>query len=183
MDNSRLFVAIPLPENLKAIFRDFFVAHPFLKWTNSANIHLTLRFIGNVPNENVANIRNALRKTKFETFPLSVTGIGIFQRKDSAVIWAGIGKEPALIRLKEEVDRVLWEKAEIVSKESRYVPHLTLARIRGKTALNLKDFLSAHKKHDFGMIKVNSFCLYQSFLEQSGARHEIIESYNPLEKP
>lgn len=182
MNNVRLFAAIPLPENLKAKLHDFFVAHPFLKWTNPANTHLTLHFIGNVANENKIDIQQTLRETKFKPFNLAVKGLGVFQRQDSNVIWARIEKEPALLRLQAEIVRNLSGNPETGAKENRYRPHITLSRIGRKTVSGLKDFLSAHTAQVFGKFAVDNFCLYRSFLEQPAARHEIIESYPALEE-
>lgn len=177
MGNARLFVALPVAKNLKEKFSKLQESYTTLKWSNLKNIHLTLRFIGDVKEENIGTIRQALRQITWSKFSLAVKGIGVFQRKDSAVIWAGFEKNSALVSLKTDIDRVLQRNTRFILKKEKFTPHLTLLRMNNKMSLELKNLLKEYANKDFGISLMEQFLLIRSYLQKSGAIHQIVEGY------
>jgi 2'-5' RNA ligase len=134
----RSFIAIELPEEAKKglarlrkeLERD---EHKFVKWVDPGGIHLTLKFLGNMPAKRVAEITEAMGKAAQGTssFHLEISGLGAFPSlKQVRVFWVGIGGElDKLSRLQQSIDSAL--AALGFAKEERpFVPHLTLARVR-----------------------------------------------------
>jgi 2'-5' RNA ligase len=134
----RSFIAIELPEEAKKglarlrkeLERD---EHKFVKWVDPGGIHLTLKFLGNIPSKRVAEITEAMERAAqgISPFNLEISGLGAFPSlKQARVFWVGIGGEvDKLSGLQQNIDSAL--AALGFAKEERpFMPHLTLARIR-----------------------------------------------------
>jgi 2'-5' RNA ligase len=134
----RSFIAIELSEEAKEglarlrrkIERD---EHRFVKWVDPGGIHLTLKFLGNIPSKRVTEITEAVKKAAqgISPFLLEISGLGAFPSlKQARVLWVGVsGELDKLSRLQQNIDSAL--AALGFAKEERpFVPHLTLARIR-----------------------------------------------------
>jgi 2'-5' RNA ligase len=134
----RSFIAIELPEEAKeglARLRKELERgeHKFVKWVDPGGIHLTLKFLGNIPSKRVAEITEAIKEAAqgISPFHLEISGLGAFPSlRQARVLWVGIGGEvDKLSRLQQNIDSTL--AALGFAKEERpFVPHLTLARIR-----------------------------------------------------
>ncbi|MFO7772605.1 MAG: RNA 2',3'-cyclic phosphodiesterase [Dehalococcoidia bacterium] len=137
-DQVRAFIAIELPGEAREglarlrseLQRD---EHRFVKWVDPDGIHLTLKFLGNIPAGQVAEITRALEEAAqgISRFHLEVSGLGVFPSlKQVRVLWVGIGGEvEKLSRLQQNIDSVLAGLG-FPGEERPFVPHLTLARIR-----------------------------------------------------
>jgi 2'-5' RNA ligase len=134
----RSFIAIELSEEAKEglarlrkeLERD---EHKFVKWVDPGGIHLTLKFLGNIPSKRVTEITKAIEEAArgISPFHLEISGLGAFPSlRQARVLWVGIGGEvDKLSRLQQNIDSTL--AALGFAKEERpFVPHLTLARIR-----------------------------------------------------
>ena len=134
----RSFIAIELPEEAKEglarlrkeLERD---EHRFVKWVDTRGIHLTLKFLGNIPSKRITEITEAMKKASqgISPFHLEISGLGAFPSlRQARVFWVGVGGEmDKLSRLQQNIDSAL--AALGFAKEERpFVPHLTLARIR-----------------------------------------------------
>jgi 2'-5' RNA ligase len=177
----RSFVAIELPEEAKKglsrlrreLERD---EHRFVKWVEPGGIHLTLKFLGNIPSKRVAEITEAIGKATqgISPFHLEISGIGAFpSAKQVRVFWVGVGGEvDKLSRLQQNVDSAL--AALGFAKEERpFVPHLTLARIReGASPLERRSFgelVGSAIFEDKYSIEVEAVRLMRSQLTPAGA--------------
>jgi len=134
----RSFIAIELPEEAKKglarlrkeLERD---EHKFVKWVDPRGIHLTLKFLGNIPFNRITEITKAIEEAAqgVSPFHLEISSLGAFPSlRQARVFWVGIGGEvDKLSRLQQDIDSAL--AALGFTKEERpFVPHLTLARIR-----------------------------------------------------
>jgi len=173
----RLFVAVELSDEVKARLLNVRAFIPGLKWTPAANLHLTLRFIGQAPQIRIPLVKQSLGRIRFEAFRLTVAGLGLFKRETGGILWAGVKKEPALMQLKQKVDEALWESAMPHLDEKAYSPHVTLSRLKRPISQPLKQVVQAHVAEHFGAIEVAGFALFRSFPRPSGAIHEIVERY------
>jgi len=134
----RSFIAIELPEKVleglarlrKELERD---GHKFVKWVDPGGVHLTLKFLGNIPSKRVAEITEAIEEATqgISPFNLEISGLGAFPSlKQARVFWVGIGGEvDKLSRLQQNIDSALAILG-FAKEERSFVPHLTLARIR-----------------------------------------------------
>jgi 2'-5' RNA ligase len=173
----RLFVAVELSEEITARLRNVQTLISGLKWTPAANLHLTLRFIGQVPQDRVALLQQALCRVKGDAFRLTLAGLGLFQQRMGGILWAGVKKEPALMKLKQQVDEALWVSADLSSDEKAYSPHVTLSRLKKPISAPLKNLVQKNAAEHFGAIDVTEFVLFRSLLRPSGAIHEPVERY------
>ena len=134
----RSFVAIELPEQARKglarlrreLERD---EHGFVKWVDPHGIHLTLKFLGNIPSGRVAEITEAMKKATqgISPFQLEISGLGAFPSlKQARVFWVGVSGELAkLSGLQQNIDSALAGLG-FAKEERPFVPHLTLARVR-----------------------------------------------------
>jgi len=173
----RLFVALEVPEDVKASLVGLQTCFPGLQWTQAGNLHLTLRFIGLVPQASVAPIQQSLRCVSVCSFRLIVAGLGLFQRKIGGILWAGVNKEAALLQLKQQVDEALRVSAGLNLKDESFAPHLTLSRLKKSLSPALKTLIQAKAAERYGEFPVTGFTLFRSFLRASGAIHESVETY------
>jgi len=134
----RSFIAIELPEEAKEglarlkkeLERD---EHKFVKWVDPRGIHLTLKFLGNIPSKQVAEITEAIEGAAqgISLFHLEIGGLGAFPGlRQARVFWVGIGGEvEKLSRLQQNIDSAL-AALRFAKEERPFVPHLTVARVR-----------------------------------------------------
>ena len=179
----RLFVALEIPpevrEGLTTLLNSFRAISPHTKWVRAENLHLTLKFIGEVPEAKLANIRGALGVVKSEApVRLEVRGLGFFPNpRHPRVFWAGIESSPNLKTLAESIELAL-EKLGIAREKRDFSPHLTLARFE-KTHLEEKLRAAIEEKSsvEFGEVLAMQFHLIESKLRPSGAEYTTVESF------
>jgi 2'-5' RNA ligase len=168
----RLFVAIDLPESTRQLLADLDPQIRGVRWTDPAQMHLTLGFFGDVPEEIDLALRDKLSAIKFGAFFLQVAGVGMFSAKGSPkIIWIGVGKaHPHLFQIHKRVQ----ESALAAGLEPElrpWHPHITIARCRDVSAQSLRKFLQSNAEFDAGMIRVEAFHLYSSKLTPAGPIH------------
>src|SRR4030042_3436545 len=134
----RSFIAIELPEEVKAGLRRIqtelkLPGHTFVKWVATESVHLTLKFLGNIPPQKVAEITGVMEQASqgIGPFQLEVTEVGDFPNlRQPPVLWVGIkGDIDKLVTWQQRIDNGLIPLG--FAKETRaFTPHLTLARLR-----------------------------------------------------
>ena len=131
--------------------------------------HITLKFLGEVKEDKLEEIKNKLSKVKFNSFEISLNELGHFHER---VLWVNTKPKDKILDLAKKIDEQLIE----FPNEKDFNNHITLARI--KSLKNKKEF---HKKLETEIkeikFKVNSFELMKSTLSKDGAKYEIIHSY------
>jgi 2'-5' RNA ligase len=178
----RLFAAITIPEPVRnemgAVQREL---KPFalggVRWTNPEQLHLTLKFLGNVPVTSLEAVTRSVAEASIGVppFPLRARGIGFFpNERQPRVIWVGFEEdENVLANLQMRVERLLAPFAEKPG-EAKFHAHATLGRFqkyrRHKTEQLLPRAL-AHQQRVFGEWQVEEVILFRSELSPSGARH------------
>lgn len=176
----RSFIAIELPREVKYELAQLGsklmdARHPFVKWVDIENVHLTLKFLGNVPGNQISEITEAIKEAVhgISPFRLEISGLGAFPKMaQPRVIWVGIsGETGKLLDLQQRMDSKLVPLGFAREKQS-FVPHLTLARVRDNASLSdRKDFgrlLSSTKFESRCHITVNSINLMKSQLRPEG---------------
>ena len=177
----RSFIAIELPEEAKEglarlkkeLERD---KHNFVKWVDPRGIHLTLKFLGNIPSKQVTEITEAIAGVAqgISPFHLEIGGLGAFPSlRQARVLWVGIGGEvEKLSGLQQNIDSAL-AALRFAKEERSFVPHLTLARIRqGASPLERRSFgelVGSTIFEDKYRVTVESISLMRSQLTPAGA--------------
>lgn len=173
----RLFVAVDIPEDLRGDISSICYGLPGAKWVTPDQLHLTLRFIGEVDGGVFREIRSVLENVKGQAFPLQIKGLGYFPpRKDPRVLWVGLEKSEALLQLRKKVDACL-NSLGIESEKRKFSPHITLARLRKTPLVRLTNFLSGNNLFALPEFEVSVFYLYSSQLSSKGAIHTIEAEY------
>jgi 2'-5' RNA ligase len=189
----RLFVAFDLEEDMRqriALYvRGLESSAPEARWAVPASLHVTLKFIGDQPEEEASRIQDALGAIQAEPIPVAFRGYGFFPTVRAArVFWLGVEAGADLAKLAAGVDTVLATLA-IPREEHAFTPHLTLARsgsgaphLRGEQRSNsrfqrLQQKLSAMPLADFGTMTVQEFFLYKSQLSPTGSRYTKLMSF------
>ena len=177
----RSFIAIELPEEAKKglarlrkeLERD---EQRFVKWVAPGGIHLTLKFLGNIPSMRVAEITEAIQKATqgISPFHLEISGLGAFPNlRQVRVFWVGIGGEvDKLSQLQQNIDSALAPLG-FAKEERPFMPHLTLARIRERTSpperRSFGDLVGSTIFEDKYHIEVGAISLMRSQLTPAGA--------------
>ena len=172
----RAFVAVrpsaELREKFAEIQRDI-QADMKVRWTRPDNIHVTLKFLGEISEEQTGIVREKLREMakRHSPFSLEFAGVGTFGNR---VVWVGCreGKD-ALLLLAADAE-ACGEAAGVPKEERPFQCHLTVGRPKGKGKLVIPDDL---REQVFGAEKINSILLLESTLRPEGAIYEEIESY------
>ena len=127
----RLFIAIDLPETVKNSIKSICGGIPDARWVDVQQLHLTLRFIGEVDDRMFDSIKNSLAEITETRFSLTLRGVGSFPpKRPPRVLWVGIENSETLIRLAGEVEEVLVRKNGLEPEERKFSPHITIARFR-----------------------------------------------------
>ena len=143
------------------------------KLTEQENLHLTLKFLGDVDEKKAEEVKKLLRQIKFRKFNSELETIGTFGDRDVRIIWVKLGGEDVL-ELQKQIDEQL---KNLFKKEFRFMSHVTIMRI--KEAPEQKQLNEYLKKLNFKKIKfsVNEFVLNKSTLTKKGPIYEVLEKY------
>lgn len=172
----RLFVALRPPRDMRAALLAAMGGIVGARWQNDEQLHLTLRFIGEVDRHVAEDVAAALGSVSHPPFTLRLDGIGSFDRRGRIdTIWAGVAPHDPVVTLHAAVTRALM-RAGIPPESRAFVPHITLARFtRGPDSLvglPIADMWPAPVEAMFDHV-----LLYESRLGSEGARYEAIERY------
>lgn len=176
----RLFVAIDLPEAVVGDLAHFCCGMPGARWVAPEQLHLTLRFIGEVDGGLFREIREALNAVDGGAFDLRVKGFGYFPpRKAPRVLWAGVEPAEGVTALRNRIEKAV-VRLGLEPEPRKFSPHITLARLDGTPVGKVTQFLAGNSLYSSPTFTVSEFHLYSSVLTAKGAIHTIEASY-PLE--
>ncbi|MCI0499639.1 MAG: RNA 2',3'-cyclic phosphodiesterase [Planctomycetales bacterium] len=179
----RLFAAIDINPQVrgrieqvqKQLARQLNLSGRDVKWVHPDQIHLTLKFLGEVRDTAVTQVCDAVTRTagRFDGFEFQVRGAGVFGRP-ARVVWAGGAACAPLMELQaaleNEFSRIGWEK------ENRpFAGHLTLCRVKNASAgRKLEDAIEAYRNELFGSVSVSQVVLYHSVLDSAGPQYSAV---------
>lgn len=173
----RLFVGIGFEDDLAARMAGLQHGLPGARWVEPANLHLTLRFIGEVDEDLAEEIHHNLAAIALPPFSLTLSGLGLFgDRHQAHTLWIGAEKSEALSALAARVDGAVVQ-AGGKPEPRKFNPHVTLARLKDCPPSRLQAFMdgTGHFRED--MIAVNAFTLFRSTLGRQGAQYDALEHY------
>ena len=155
-----------------------------VKWVNAENIHITLRFLGEVPEEKIELLRQVLPKggRGIAPFKISIRGLGVFPEPSRPrVIWVGMESEGKMMeQLYWQIETLMRDSG--FSPETRaFSPHLTVGRV--KQLRNRTEWVRAIEKREgifIGETKADCFYLFQSILRPQGPEYRKLEKFDLL---
>ena len=172
----RLFVALRPPTEIRRrCLAAMAGGPPGWAWQDEEQLHVTLRFIGEVERPMAEDIAAALGAIRSPAVDLGLHGVGYFDQGRQGVLFArAIPREP-LAALHKKVDRALMT-AGLEPERRAYHPHITLAR-RRKSSANPDGWLEAHAILAAEPEKVAQFILYESHLGREGPHYETVAQF------
>jgi 2'-5' RNA ligase len=139
---------------------------------------LTLRFIGDVEGHVADEIANALDRVHRPSFSLTLSGVGAFGQKKPHAVWAGASASPDLAALQGEIERIC-QRLGIPADPRKFMPHVTLARLRNSSPLDVAQYLSARGNFSTLPFRIGRFVLMSS-RDSVGGGPYIVEEAWPL---
>ena len=177
----RLFVAIRPPEAVRDLLVDAMDDSPELSWIQDEQLHLTLRFIGEVERHLANDLAAALSSVRFDRFDLRVSGVGRFDRKRGGALWAAVEPKGPVAALAAKVERAC-QSAGVEPERRAFHPHITLARWKGRSSRAADAFVNRHGGLSSDRFTVDRFILFESQLSRHGPHYEEVQAYL-LEEP
>jgi len=164
----RLFVALGLPEGLGERLTGLRGQIPGARWVPPENLHITLRFIGEVDEQTAADVDVALARVDAPPFEVALRGVGHFESRGQVrSLWAGVERDPALDHVQARIETAC-QRAGLTPEGRKFHPHVTLARCRDTRASRIAGFLTDHDGFQAPAFPVSAFTLYSSTLGRGG---------------
>lgn len=184
MNDKRLFVAIDFPPEVKAQIETVCGGLRDVRWVERDQMHLTLRFIGEVDLTRFKQVKDALQAVRFEPFTVTLKGVGHFPQQGlPRVLWVGVEASGALKRLARDVERAIVGLG-FEPERRPFSAHVTLARLKyPPPAGELKQFYERNKRFVADTITVEAFSLFSSVLSHDGAVYQVESTYPMRRSP
>lgn len=172
----RLFVALRPPASVRGRLLDLMHGVENARWQSDDQLHLTLRFIGEVDRHQATDIADALSRIAFPAVDISLSGVGVFDRRGRVeTLWAGVTPQDRMAALHAKVDRAC-VAAGVAPDDRAYRPHVTLARFN-RPSNDIDRFLAEHAGLSTEPFTLEDFGLYESILGSEGAVYHLAERY------
>lgn len=172
----RLFTALEIPRDAALSLSLLRGGLPGARWIDVENYHLTLRFFGDIEGHVADEIANALDRLRRPAFHLRLSGVGAFGSKKPHAVWAGVSPSPDLQALQAEIERTS-QRLGVPADPRKFMPHVTLARLRNSSPLDVAGYLSARGNFSAEPFKVGRFVLMSSRDSVGGGPYVVEEAW------
>jgi 2'-5' RNA ligase len=172
----RLFVALALPEDVAQALALLQSGVPGARWSTREQMHLTLRFIGEVDGREATAVDDALSTISAPPFRLILKRVGQFGGRNPSALWAGVEPNDALLHLERKIESAL-QRAGLPPETRKFTPHVTLARLKGTRRGRVMDYLTDHALFTSPPFEVRTFILYSSQLSPNGSIYRAERAY------
>jgi 2'-5' RNA ligase len=181
----RIFTAIDISEETRAKAADYIkslreeFSEVRVGWERPEKLHLTLKFLGDVDDEQLANLTAAVEVTakRFADFKLQITQTGVFPSKRNArILWLGVRDEEGSLQMLNEILESECEKKGFAREKRNFKAHLTIARLREPH--KSKELVERHLENEFASteFEVSKIAIYESHLQKSGSIYKAIKN-------
>lgn len=173
----RVFLAIPVPEEVHTQIRTLLPAGNALVRTRPEQLHVTLHFQGTVTEATASALVHGLNSGLTHPFELALEGLGCFRISETrGVLWCGLKASSELHRLHRSLADQLLSLG--LAPESRpWIPHVTIARFNPRQWLEVDTLIEQHRSTFLGTFRVTRFQLYESFPGPEGSRYTVLKQY------
>lgn len=175
----RLFSAITLPGEIKERLAWMGGGIPNARWVSAENLHVTLRFIGDVDTRTAELAHAALREVSFRPFDLQLRGVATFGERKPRLLYVGVEPNDELQALYARINAAHARAGLEAPKERRYVPHVTLAWLKNPPRDRLGAFIATHNILALPAIRVENFVLMSSHRSGNSSSYQV-EAYYPM---
>ena len=184
----RVFIAIDIDEQIRRALGDLQnelrnkvdIKKSDVKWVNPDNIHLTLKFLGEIKDQEAVDVCNITKEvaSRHENFELALETVGYFGGRIARVLWVGTGQNSDnLLQLQSDLEQQL-ASAGWPRETRKFSGHLTLCRVRNsKAGAKLAQMTEGYKDFKLGTISADSVSVYQSQLTPKGPIYTVLGNY------
>jgi len=169
---TRIFIGLEIPEAIKRNLLALQTDMAGCRWQTAEQMHLTLRFLGEVKENRWQLLESAMRETVMPAFELSVHGAGCFNRNTKPIIlWVGVQPVEPVTALYE----LLSERLQMLGfeqEEKGFIPHITVARL--KRFANVQSFVENHQQFDTDPFKISHISLFSSTSGPDGSQYKVL---------
>ncbi len=172
-----LFIAVTVPCTIAARLAALGGGIPGGRQVPAENMHITLRYLGEIETMLADEICEALSTVSHSTFTLKVSGVGFFgKRRDPRLLYAGVRPHDELVMLHHKVESLLLQ-LRVRPRERKYHPHITLARLKGASPHRIGDFVTANNLLESPPFEIRSFALHESHRRSDGSHYRMVQEY------
>ena len=172
----RLFIGLRPPEPVREALLAAMDGIENARWQSDAQLHLTLRFVGEVSPPGANELAEALRSVRLAPFTVTIDGVGHFERKEKAnAVWARVSPGDPLVTLKKKIDR-LCRELDHEDDHRRFLPHITLARLNSGSG-PIGRFLARHADLQVPPFTADRFVLFESRMGRGGSHYEPVADF------
>ena len=173
----RLFTGLEIPESVGLALALKRGGLSGARWIDPENYHITLRFIGDVDNVTADEVADSLdRLTSTQPFDIRLDHLAAFGGNNPRALYAGVELNEPLARLQAAHERVL-QMAGLAPEGRKYVPHVSLARLRGSSAPEVARFLAMAGRFEPLHVPISRFVLFSSRESVGGGPYVVEQSY------
>ena len=172
----RLFIAIVPPQDIRDLLTDAMDDSAELRWVADEQLHLTLRFVGEVERPLANDLAAALGQLRSGAFEMRVAGAGHFERRSGGAVWAAVEPKAPVAALAAKVERVC-QGVGLGPERRAFHPHITLARWNRAGAGAARDFLERIRGLVSSPFTVDRVVLFESRLSRHGPHYEAVATY------
>lgn len=173
----RLFVALSVPDDIAQDLLRLQGGVPGARWLSREQLHLTLRFIGEVDGRDGRALDDALSGVHAPAFEMQMHGVGQFGNKQPHSLWAATRRSDLLNHLQRKIDTAI-RRVGRPQDAHKFTPHVTLARLRHPDIDKVRQWLTSHALYTSAPFQVGAFCLYSSKLTSDGSIYRIEQDYS-----
>lgn len=157
----RLFTGLHIPGDVSLDLQIMQGGIPGARWMEPSNYHLTIRFVGDIDQGLARELVHALDTVSFKPFRLRLKGVGVFGGNKPHSLFAGVEENAELRRLHDVHDR-LCQTLGLHAEGRKFVPHVTLARLKDAEPRALQRWVEVHSLYSTPVFDVNAFTLFSS---------------------
>jgi 2'-5' RNA ligase len=172
----RLFTGVEIPSDIAKVLATLRGGLPGARWIDPENYHLTLRFIGDVDDAVAREIAFMLGRIRRDAFDVHMEGLTSFGGRKPRAVVANVSPTRSLIDVQAEQERLM-RRIGLEPEGRKFMPHVTLARLRESTSRDVAEYLAARGYFRTSSFKVSRFVLFSSRASVGGGPYVVEASY------
>lgn len=173
----RLFVAVAVPPTAVEVLSPLAGGVPGARWSPPENLHVTLRFAGDITESTAEDLDSALSAVSVPSFDVALAGVGAFGDPSAPhVLWAGVEANDMLSRLHGRCETAA-RRAGLKPDTRAWRPHVTLAYLSGAEPSRVAAWTSAHNLLRVPPFRADAFALYSSWRARGGSVYRLERRY------
>ncbi|MFZ5732939.1 MAG: RNA 2',3'-cyclic phosphodiesterase [Pseudomonadota bacterium] len=172
----RLFTGLEIPPDIGQSLSSLRGGLPGARWIDPENYHVTLRFIGDIDSRAASEIASTLVRINRKPFEVSLRGLSSFGSKKPRAVVASVVPSRPLMELQAELERLL-QRFGFDPEGRKFIPHVTLARLRDSSNQDVADYLSVRGYFPTRTFTASRFVLFSSRDSVGGGPYVVEDSY------